>query len=329
MILGPNVITVSCNTDLSGINEFVKNKSALEKDPLGVWVLKSTILVNPLTTLTINNSDTHWLKIINNNDKTPNFIKILGSANINNIKITSWNPLSNDTIKQNINGTIPRPFIVVENSTGNVNVSNSEIAYLGNRSYPLNGFVYIHGGNESKITNNSIHDNWDGFYSDSVKSITIKNNKFYNNLRHGIDADAGSHDFNISGNIAYNNNNTGILCSDRCHNSIFDNNTIHDNRGAGLTFSSDTQNSTAKKNYVLNEKVGISIISSLNNKIYNNFIKSIDRGIIIGGTSLGNYVYNNNILNAIVGIYFEGNPVNNILENNTIENVTISIHLNS
>jgi parallel beta-helix repeat protein len=323
-----NLITVFCNTNLSGINSAINDKTIIKKDPNGVWVLNATLQVNPMVKLTINQSDTSWLKIISKNESNPNFIKIMGSANIHGVKITSWNPVSKSPIIQNINGSIPRAYIIIDNATGNVNVSNSEIAFMGNNAYPLSGFSYIHGGNGSSITNNIIHNMWDGFYSDSAKSVIIKNNTFYNNLRHGINPDAGSHDFNIIGNTAYNNNNTGILCSDRCHNVLFDNNTVHDNGEAGFMFSSGTYNSTAKKNYAYNEKTGISIISSLNDKIYDNLFKSSDRGIFIGENSTGSHIYNNTLMNDKTGIQFGNPPENNVLKNNSLYNISTPVYTN-
>jgi poly(beta-D-mannuronate) C5 epimerase len=325
-----NLITVFCNTNLSEINNVIHDKTVLNKDPNGAWILNATIQVNPLAKMTINQSDTSWLKIISKNESEPNFIKITGSANIDGVKITSWNPVSKNPIIQNINGSIPRPFILFDNITGNVNISNSEIAFLGYNAYPSDGFVFRMGGNASStITNNIIHDMWDGFYSDSAKFITIKNNQFYNNLRHGINPDAGSHDLNITGNIAHNNNNTGILCSDRCHNVLLDNNTVHDNGDTGLMFSSGTYNSTAKKNYAYNEKTGISIISSLNNKLYDNLFKSSDRGIFIGENSTGSHIYNNTLMKDRIGIYFESSPGNNVMKNNSLYNVSTPIYPNS
>jgi parallel beta-helix repeat protein len=323
-----NVITISCNANLESVNKFINDKKVLEKDPLGVWILKSTIVVNPSAELTINDRDTNWLKITNNIDNTPNFIKILGSAEIDNVKITSWNTQSNETIGQNVNGSIPRPFILIENSDGNVNVKNSEIGFLGNNSYPLSGLVYIHGGNGSIIANNAIHDLWDGFYSDSAQSIAIKNNYFYNNLRHGIDTDTGSHDFKIIENSAYNNNNTGILCSDRCQSISFYNNTSHDNGEFGFRLSSDTHNSISSNNHAFNEKVGFQLTSSSNNKLHNNTVNLSDIGIQIAGNSFENHVFNNTIMNTRVGIDFEDNSTQNILENNTFYNVNNSIHFN-
>jgi poly(beta-D-mannuronate) C5 epimerase len=322
------IITVTCSTNLTSIYHAVNDNSVLEKDPHGIWILKAIIKVSPLANLTINRTDTSWLKITNKNGTQPNFISISGNARIDGVKITSWDSSHNNIIRQHTNASIPRPYILIDEGAGTVDVSNSEIAFLGYRSAPSNGFLYHHGGNGSSITNSSFHDMFDGFYSDYVGSITIKNNRYYDNLRYGIDPHTRSHDLSIIGNTAYNNTNIGIICSENCYNILFDNNTVHDNGHAGLMFSLDTNNSTAKKNYAYNEKVGISVFSSSNNRVYDNLMRSTHTGIQVTGSSLGNRIYNNTILNGTLGLVFGDNyPKNNLLENNNVNNTSDAIEL--
>jgi mannuronan 5-epimerase len=321
-----NTIIITCNANLSEIDHFVNNRTVLEKDSQGVWILNASIRVNPLAKFTINHTDALWLKITNKNPREPNYISISGSAKIDDVKISSWDPIRNDTIRQNVNGSIPRPYLVANNAVGIVNISNSEVAFLGYNSFPSNGIVYERGGNGSTIVNSTFHDMWDGFYSHSVGFITIKNNKYYNNLRYGIDPHSGSHDLSVIGNLAYNNSKIGIICSENCYSLIFNDNIVHDNGLAGLMFSLQVNNSVAKKNYVYNEKVGISIFSSSNNTIYDNLLKSNYKGVFIAGTSSANRVYNNTIMNSRDGIEFANAPKDNILENNQMYNVSSSIH---
>ncbi len=131
-----NIINITCNTNLSQINQIINNRMVLEKDPNGIWILKTSIKVNPLAKITINQSDTSWLKITNKNDKQPNFILISGNAKIDNVKISSLNPNLNNTIKENATGFVPRPYILVYKPAGILNISNSEISFLGYNSYP-------------------------------------------------------------------------------------------------------------------------------------------------------------------------------------------------
>jgi mannuronan 5-epimerase len=320
-----NIITVICNTSLSQIYNNINNRNVLEKDPSGIWILKSSIIVNPQSKLTINHNDASWIKITNNKNNQPNYISISGSAVIDGVKITSWNQFSNSTIKQFLNGSIPRPYIIADKATGSLNISNSEFAFLGYNSYPSNGLVFAKSGKGSNIINNNFHDMWDGFYSHSSGPVAIKNNKYYNNLRYGIDPHSGSHDINISGNNVYNNTKIGLICSENCYNILFENNTVHNNGYAGLMFSLQTNNSTMKNNTVHNEKVGISIASSSNDNIYGNALRSNDIGIFIGGNSSNNHFFNNTLTNHRVGFEFADNPKNNTIENNKISNATSTL----
>jgi poly(beta-D-mannuronate) C5 epimerase len=321
-----NIITVSCNSKLSEIARAVNNRTVLEKDPHGVWILNATIKINHPATLTIDQSDTSWLKITNKNNNEPNFISVSGKVKIDGVKITSWDPLTSDVIRQNVKGSIPRPYIMIDKGSESANISNSEVAFLGYASNlgGANGFLYYYGGGGSSILNNTFHDMWDGFYSDSVGFITMKDNKYYNNLRYGIDPHSGSHDLSIIGNLVYNNSKIGIICSKDCYNILFSNNVVHDNGVAGLMFSLNTNNSVAKKNYAYNEKIGISIYQSSNNKIYDNLVKSSNMGIYLDGISSGNHIYNNTIMNGTVGFYLhlENNSRNNIYENNNLNNIS-------
>jgi len=299
----------------------------LEKDSNNVWTLNANIKVNPHANLTINNKDASWIKITNNKKTNqPNSISILGGVKIDGVKITSWNPISNDVIQQNKNGTIPRAYINIIKSVGNVNITNSELAFLGYNVYPSNGFVYSNAGYGNSIVNNTFHDMWDGFYSDSGMFITIKDNKFYNNIRNGLDPHSESHDLVIVGNSAFNNSKIGIACPQNCYNIFIYNNIVYNNRDVGILLSENTSNSTVSKNVVFNEKVGISVFSSQNNKVFENLLKQNDKGIFIGGNSSNNHLYNNSITNTKTGIYFADHPKDNDLKNNYLSNVSSTIH---
>jgi hypothetical protein len=325
-----NIITLYCNANLSEINQVINDRNVLEKDLLGVWILKAIIKVSPLAQLTINHTDTSWLKITNKNNTEPNFIDVSGALKVDGIKITSWDLSSKNFIRQNVNGSIPRPYIKILGSSESANISNSEVAFLGyaSKAGGTNGFLYYRGGNGSSILNNTFHDMWDGFYSEAVASVTIKNNKYYNNLRYGIDLHPGSHDLNITGNLVYDNHKIGIICSQHCYNILVSNNVVHNNRVAGLMFSLDTHNSIARNNYAYHEKIGISIYHSSNDKVYNNLVISSDVGIYAAGSSFDNQIYNNTLMNGNIGIYAAGSSFDNQIYNNTLMNGNIGIYSN-
>ena len=244
--------TVRRTANLSKINHIVNDRSALERNPHGVWILNAKLKVSPLAKLIINRTDTSWLKITNQlfHENEPNFILISGDAKIDGIKITSWDPFSTDVIRQNANGSISRPYILINNSSGTANISNSEIAFLGFGLNPLKyGISYHSGGGGNNISNNTFHDMWDGFYSNSVGFITIKNNKYHDNLKYGIAMYQSSNDkiYNnlvessyasiyIAGSSLENHvyNNTMMNCTfgfyfadNKSKNNLFENNNLH------------------------------------------------------------------------------------------------------
>jgi parallel beta-helix repeat protein len=59
--------------------------------------------------------------------------------------------------------------------------------------------------------------------------------------------------------------------------------------------------------------------------VYDNLLKSNDKGIFIAGTSLGNHIYNNTIMNGREGIEFGNAAKDNVLENNIMHNISSSI----
>jgi mannuronan 5-epimerase len=167
-----NAIDISCDTDISQADRNLRNKALLLEESDGVWILNASMIIDKDATLTISSDDTKWLKITNYGDNNPNSINVSGKAKINGVRITSWDSSNNDVIKQNNNGSIPRPFIYIERDAGPVDILNSEIAFLGYRPSPGQGISY-HGGNGSNISNNIFHHLWYGFYSNSIENVTI------------------------------------------------------------------------------------------------------------------------------------------------------------
>ena len=319
-----NLLTISCNSNMSNLYNQIANKDILNQESSGIWLLNASIMVSPTATLDINSSDTSWLKLLSNYNN-PNNIHVLGSAAIDGVKITSWDSVLNVPIFQNSNGSIPRPYIMTEESKGTLNITNSEVGFIGYNDYPSNGFLYANGGNGSKLENNTFHDMWDGFYSDGVKNLTINNNTYFNNLRYGIDPHTGSHDLDITNNLVYNNTRIGIICALNCYNILFANNTVHDNGITGLMFAENTTNSTAFGNRAFNEEVGMSIFASSNNTLFENQLSSNKIGIFLGGNASDNYILNNKLENDPYGFYFSDLPFHNLLKNNDMTNITTAV----
>ena len=151
-----NIITINCGSArLTDIDNQIRDTNVIHKEEEknttttaagdehregGVWLLKAGIVVAKGAVLYINSTDTKWLKIIPD-ETSGNGIEVYGSLKIDSVKITSWNPGTNDYVKFKVKkippdvgeeapyDKIPRPFIRVEHgATGTTDITNSEIA---------------------------------------------------------------------------------------------------------------------------------------------------------------------------------------------------------
>ena len=91
------MIIISCKSStLTDVSNKINNYAILDKQPNGVWVLNSNITINPGASLTIDPKDTTWLKIISDEKTLAYGIHIKGSLKIDSVKVTSWNPQTNN-----------------------------------------------------------------------------------------------------------------------------------------------------------------------------------------------------------------------------------------
>jgi mannuronan 5-epimerase len=327
-------ISISCSSaNLDDVynqlnnNNILNRESATEK----VWNLNAGLTIQKGSTFYINSTDTDWLKIVADGIN-PNEIKVLGSLKIDSVKITSWNPTTNDYGTTNgtrhsvqdkliLNKGDVRPVIKVEGgATGTTDITNSEIAYLGyegGTSPGASGLSY-YGGDNSIIKNNKIHNLYFGFYSKGVGGMTIENNYIYDNDIYGLDPHTGTHDMVIRNNFVNNNGGFGIICSVDCYNITIEKNEVHDNYH-GIMLSRNMTNSFVKNNIVYNENVsGIFVSDSYNNQIVKNTISNSAAGIFINTHASNNQISENTIINSKEGITIDDDGAENLIHDNKI-----------
>jgi poly(beta-D-mannuronate) C5 epimerase len=303
------MIKIACGTvHLTDVYNGLKDSNILDKQKEArVWVLNSALVIDKGAALVIDPQDTKWLKIIADG-KTAYGIHVYGNLKIDSVKVTSWDPATNDYAQsygsRETSGKIthpgtPRPYIRIESgSTGTTNITNSEIAYLGYEGgwgSGTSGIHYHHGGDGSIIRNNNIHNLYFGFYSNNVGGMTIENNLIYNNGHYGIDPHTGTHDLIIRNNTVYANNGTAIICSLDCNNILIEENKVYNNTGAGIAFSRNVTNSIIRNNEVYDQPNAIFVSRSHNNQISNNKILNTDDGITLQNGASKNKVYYNTI----------------------------------
>jgi len=341
------VITVTCGSaTLTDIyNNFHDNNILSKQSPDGIWLLNARIVIAKGATLHIDSTDTKWLKISSPEGTSgslasplPNNIDVHGTLKIDSVKITSWDPITNNYAITNgtrhdqgvgkseatITGA-PRPFITVEkDATGTTDIMNSEIAYMGYEKGSFSGTgtagLNYYGGDGSTLLGNNIHHLYFGFYSSGVGNMVIENNQVHDNTIYGLDPHTATHNMIIRKNVIHDNGQFGIICSLNCNNITIENNVVyHDgnkNTGAGIMFSRNMVNSIARNNIVHDEAAsGISISESHNNQISNNTISNSGSGITVKN-STNNKINANTIINSSKGIDASnaggsGNIINN------------------
>jgi mannuronan 5-epimerase len=348
-------ITVSCSSParLTDIANNLRDTTVLtQQSPDGTWFLSANLVIAKGGSFSIDSKDTKWLKISSQKATTgtasalPYNIDVHGNLKIDSVRVTSWDPATNNysitngsreavspgTKGATANGYIihfgaPRPFIKVEHdATGTTDIANSEIGYLGYESGSTSnigsGGLNYYGGNGSVIKGNNIHDLYFGFYSSAVSHLIIENNQVYNNANYGLDPHTGTHDMIIRHNIVHDNGAHGIICSLNCYNVLIEENQLYHNGKAAIMFSRNMSNSIARNNIISNEVDGILVSQSNNNKIYNNTISNSQYGIMVIFGSSGNTFYSNIIKDCSHGIYPQAtsNNSNNIFYNNQLIN---------
>jgi mannuronan 5-epimerase len=302
-------ITLSCDSALADIALAVNNSNAIKKEQNedGAWLLNSSLSIKKGATLVINEADgAKVLRISSRGNETilsnstddygQHGIRVFGGLNMSGIKITSWDPINDRQVVQNPNGTIPRPYIVVEPGADPSYITDSEIEYLGYDS-PRKQGLNMYGGEGTVLNGSKIHDLWVGFTSANVGHIIIENNSIYDNFEDGVDPHSGSHDLVVKDNHIMNNTN-GLICSEDCYGLVFEGNQMENNAEAGVAFSKNVSDSVVRYNNISNSYIGISSSGSHTNNFSENTISSNRHGLRLDDGSSDNFIDNNMITNS-------------------------------
>jgi len=313
------LISVSCrSSNLESLLNFINDPSVLKKESDGIWLLNANLQIDGDSTFFINSTDTNWLKINSADADNAYRIQVLGSLKIDSVKLSSWNTTSNSYAVTD--GDTPRASItVLPTATGKTDITNSEIAYLGDGNVSRGQGLSYWAGDNSIIKNNTIHHMWYGFYSERIGNVTIEDNHVYDDMKYGIDPHTGTHDMVIRNNKVHDNGHIGIICSLDCKNITIDGNVVFNNTDAGIMLSKNVQNSIVRNNKVQDENTGVSVSDSGRNEIYLNDISDNNNGIQIKSNSSHNQIYSNYIKNsAKCGIEISHSALNNTMSSNKV-----------
>ncbi len=337
-----NEISISCVQDitLTDIYNSIQNPGLLEKEVNGTWILDSRVLVQNGASLIINSNDTTWLKILAGDKNgggdrdNVNSITVLGNLVIDSVKVTSWDPAENDFIKFEFDilpdrehehtgiDAVPRPYIKADDeTTGTMNITNSELAYLGYEcGSGCSGLSYYGSNGTSVVKNNEIHHNRFGFYSVGVGNVVLEDNHVHHNFMYGFDPQTATHDMVIRNNTVHDHGAMGIICSLDCYNIVIEDNEVYNSAGSGIMFSRNMYDSVARNNNIHDEEKCIFLSQSSNNEVYGNTVSNCEsQGIYLYHNSVENKVYNNTLINATEGIEYSDDSMNNVIEDIIIE----------
>jgi mannuronan 5-epimerase len=195
---------------------------------------------------------------------------------------------------------IPLDLIITieAGATGTMDITNSEIAYLGYEAGYGAGRTGLRyeGGDRSIVKGNNIHDLWFALYSRGVGGLVVEDNHVHNNGHYGLDPHTGTHDMIIRNNTVHDNGSTGIICSLDCYNIMIEDNKVYNNTKWGIMFSRNMSDSVASNNIVSNELRGIIVSESHNNEVYNNTVSSSGSGIEVDEDSYNNIIHDNTMI---------------------------------
>ena len=306
--------------DMTALHSIVNNSKILNQTSPKNWFLNANILIAKGATLFVNSTDTDWLKI-NSTAGTAYSISTKGNLLIDNTKISSWNFTNKSDTLLNSKAQ-PRGYLVVPwDGTGHMNITNSNLSYLGYGGGTNTWGISYYAGDGSIISNNSFSFNYRGFHaSDDASNIMLVNNTINNSYQHGILAHINSTNLQIYNNAIHNNANHGVFCSELCKNILMKNNSVYNNTGNGIFLNRLTVGSEIENNTIYhNGDSGIRVSNSSRNVIANNTIEGNSFGVIITQSSYNNSIHHNMINGSdLNGIYLYENSNDNTFKNNTI-----------
>ncbi len=306
--------------DMTALHSIINNSKILNQTSPKNWFLNANILIAKGATLFVNSTDTDWLKI-NSTAGTAYSISTKGNLLIDNTKISSWNFTNKSDTLLNSKAQ-PRGYLVVPwDGTGHMNITNSNLSYLGYGGGTNTWGISYYAGDGSIISNSSFSFNYRGFHaSDDASNIMLVNNTINNSYQHGILAHINSTNLQIYNNAIHNNANHGVFCSELCKNILMKNNSVYNNTGNGIFLNRLTVGSEIENNTIYhNGDSGIRVSNSSRNVIANNTIEGNSFGIIITQSSYNNSIHHNMIKGSdLNGIYLYENSNDNTFKNNTI-----------
>ncbi|MBI4330657.1 MAG: right-handed parallel beta-helix repeat-containing protein [Chloroflexi bacterium] len=298
-VKGPGAVV-----NLTAISDALKGKNLLERLGPFEWLLKANLKTFELVRLELHGEtaggDVNWLKLRSEPSGYATIESSNGQISIRNTRITSWDQRVGSFDTDFLDGS-GRAFIAAknrraENTDNRMDVTDSEIAYLGffeETAYGISWKVISEPGRgdtgtlgqglTGTVRGSKFHHNYFGLYTWGIGDLEVRNNEFYENYRYGFDAHTVTRRTILEDNFSHHNGSHGIIFAEGCTDNIVRRNRSVDNRGHGIMLHELSDNNVIEDNIVTGNDDGIPVFESSNNIIARNLVQGNVTGVRLYG----------------------------------------------
>lgn len=314
----------------------LSNPALLANQGAGAWLLRANLVISATARLDATSASISWLRLDSTPNRAPAFTYVRaegGHLNIQGIKVTSWQTISNTV---DLNTADGRSYLLARYG-GRMDVAGSELAYLGYADGEPSGLAWRRlatdgrpeTGPTGSIVNSNVHHNYFGLYSFEATKLAVSGSQFHDNIAYGFDPHDRSNGFVVTGNQIYNNGKHGIIFSRGCYNNLISGNQVYGNQQHGIMLDRGSDGNTIANNEVYGNGDGVVIFQSSGNTVRANLLRDNLRGVRVNATydqtdefdgiATGNTIVGNTIKdNDQYGVYLYERADRNTIKDNTI-----------
>ena len=276
----------------------------LYRESPDVWVMKTTIVIEPGMRLVIENPKPTtylWLKLANCGS-SPSRIIVKGELQMDSVRVSSWDPVGETFLTD---ATAPRAEIKFDGGTGIIQHCHLEQLGYASASRQTHGVTVIE-SKDVKIYDNIIIGNFQGINIQHSHNVTVRGNVIEKPFDTGILLEDRSYKCGILANIVSEAGRHGIMVFDGCRDSTIMSNTLHDNFGHGIKIFKGCCDLKISENIAKdNFRKGIVVFACKDLTIDKNILIN-STGIVISHKSSNCTISDNRFENVTTGIALIG-----------------------
>jgi|GEM_PF-2859755 len=276
----------------------------LYRESPDVWILKTTISVEPGMRLVIKNPKPTtylWLKLANCGS-SPSRIIVYGELVMDAVRVSSWDPVA-DTFM--MDPTSPRGEIKFIGGSGIVQHCRIEHIGYASASRQTHGITTID-CTDVKIYDNTIVGGFQGINIQHSSGVIVRGNVIDEPFDTGILLENGSVNCDLLSNIVNASGRHGIMVFDRCHDCDVSLNTLSNNVGHGIKVFKWCHDLGIDQNIAKdNMRNAIAVFACENLTISDNLVTN-GSGIFVSHKSDGVTIIENRLVNTTTAIALIG-----------------------